>query len=154
MLYVRLAHFLGMSLWIGGAVAIVVVERAVAVWSTPDRARALPLLAKLHAYVIAPGAIITTVSGVLITMSMVNRGMSAAMARPGIVVMQAAGMLAAVLAVFVGVPTANRLAVRASMLAAGENPPVIVALQRRQTIVSSIATFLVVVSLIFAVVVR
>jgi hypothetical protein len=154
MLYVRLVHLFGMSLWIGGAVATFVVARVIAGWSIEERMRALPLLAKLHALVIAPGAIATVVSGVLITMSMVNRGMSEAMARPGIVVMQAAGILAAILVVFVGVPTANRLAVRATMTRGGEPHPVVSALRRRQAIVSSIAGVLALIALFFAVVVR
>ena len=155
MLYVRLAHFLGMSVWIGGAVATLVVSRVVASWTGDERARANALLAKLHGYVIAPGAIVTVVSGVLITMSMVNRGMSVAMARPGVVVMQITGIVAAVLAVFVGVPTANRLAVRATRTSPREEvPPIVMKLERRQAVVSATAGVLALIALYFGVVVR
>jgi len=149
MMMLRFWHFLGVALWLGGAVAAMVVSRAA---RTDINGRFFfALLARIHGLVVAPGALLTVVTGLLLTMSLVNRGATDLMASPGMIVMQGAGLVAAMLALFVGLPTANQLAGLA--LAEGVSPKT-ERLKKRQVIVSLIAAVLAFASLYFGVVVR
>lgn len=149
MMLLRFGHFLGVALWLGGAVAAMVIGRAA---RTDINGRFFfALLARLHGWVVAPGALLTVVTGLLLTMSLVNRGATDLMVRPGIMVMQGAGIVAALLALFVGLPTASQLA----GLALGEGvSPKTERLKKRQAIVSSISGLLAFIALYFGVVVR
>ncbi len=154
MLLMRFVHFVGIALWIGGAVAAFVVAMAVRDQPAPVKMPMWPILARVHGSVIAPGAIATVASGLLLTMTLTNRGMGDALMTPGMIVMQVVGILAAGLALFVGVPTANQLAVIASRHEGDEIPPQAVLLRKRQAVASSVAGVLALLAMYFAVAVR
>ena len=153
MLLLRFGHFLGMALWIGGAVAAMFMATSLRDGDSELRANAALVLSRMHAYLIAPGAVITVATGLLLTMTLTSRGMSEFLVRPGMVIMQMAGIGAAVVALFAGVPTANRLATVLSATE-GEPPPLARRLQKRQAVVSSIAGTLAFAALFFGVVLR
>ena len=153
MLLLRFGHFLGMSLWIGGAVAAMFLVTSLRDRDSELRANAAFVLSRMHAYLIAPGAVITVATGVLLTMTLTSRGMSEFLVRPGMVIMQIAGIGAAVVALFAGVPTANQLATVLSA-AGGESSPLAHRLLKRQAVVSSIAGTLAFAALLFGVVLR
>lgn len=154
MLLMRFVHFVGISLWIGGAVAAFAVAMAVRGQPASVRMPMWPVLARVHGAVIAPGALVTVASGLLLTMTLTNRGMGDMLMRPGMVVMQIVGIVAAGLALFVGVPTANQLAVIAERHEGEEIPPHAVQLRKRQAVVSSVAGVLALLAMYFAVAVR
>jgi uncharacterized membrane protein len=152
MIWWRLGHFLGVAMWIGGALAAMALAALLRSPDTGARAVIASALARVHGYVVAPGAVVTVITGLMLTMALVNMGMSQALGRVGVIVMQAAGLIGAVLAVFVGLPTAQRLARVWYM----ESPSLELAdkLQKRQAIVSSISGTLALVALVFGVAVR
>lgn len=154
MLLLRFAHFLGTALWIGGAIAAFVVALALRGHPVRFRVAVWPLLAKVHAVVIAPGAVLTTISGLSLTMSLTTRGMGQGLMTPGILLMQFAGIAAAALALFVGLPTANQLAAFASLPELESIPPQAAQLRKRQAIVSSVAGVLALIALYAGVVMR
>ena len=151
MLILRFLHFLGVALWIGGAVAAFTVAMALRDRPVPYRVSVWPMLARIHGFVIAPGAVVTVLSGLMLTMSLTNRGMGQGLMTPGVLIMQFAGIAGAALALFVAVPTANQLAAFAD----GELesiPPQAAQLRKRQAIVSSVAGVLALVALFAGVV--
>ena len=156
MLYLRFLHFLGLALWIGGAIAAFTIARSISGLSLGDRRPVWPHIARLHGLVIAPGAVLTVLTGVLLTMNLVNRGATELMTRPGIMIMQMAGIIAGVLALFVGVPTANQLAALASEDAGATDAIAGVAarLRKRQAIASSIAGVMTLVALYGGTIIR
>jgi uncharacterized membrane protein len=154
MLYLRFGHFLGLAAWIGGALAIMVIANVMWQSDAARREALAAVLAQMNGYVVAPGAVVTTATGVLLTMTMTSRGMGEVLARPGMVIMQVAGVAAAVLAIFAGVPTANQVATVMRRLGDGDLPPGVSRLRRRLAIVSSLATGLALFALFFGVVIR
>jgi uncharacterized membrane protein len=152
----RFFHFLGVALWIGGAIAAFTVARSIG--SQPAEARRIfwPHVARIHALVIGPGAMLTVITGVLLTMSLVNRGMTEVMARPGIIIMQGAGIIAAVIALFVGVPTANQLGAlgRGDDALGSDGTQLAARLRKRQAIASSVAGVLTLVALFAGAVIK
>ena len=156
MLYLRFLHFLGSALWIGGAIAALTVARSISGLALDGRRPVWPHIAKLHGIVIAPGAVLTVLTGVLLTMNLVNRGASEVMAQPGMVIMQTAGLVAGVLALFVGVPTANQMAALASEDAGPTEriSGLAARLRKRQAIASSVAGALALLALYGGTVIR
>jgi hypothetical protein len=152
MLLPRFVHFLGLTLWIGGAISAFVVVRSIQAQSVSYRIVTWSVLARIHSMVIAPGAILTVFSGLLLTVRMTN-----AVAVPmstGLVVMQVAGVLAAMVALFVGLPTANQLVPFSRMGDQDVIPPEAARLVRRQAVASSLSGMLALTALFFGVVVR
>ena len=152
MLVMRFIHLLAMCLWIGGACAALIVGR-VAPDAGETRQFAARLISGIHGWVIAPGAIVTVLSGLMLTMSMTNRGMSSVLMQPGVAGMQVLGFVAGVLAVFIGTPTANQVA---TLVARGD-PTLerhVQRLRRRESLVSIVAGGLAVLALFLGVVIR
>lgn len=154
MLLVKFAHFFGLAMWLGGALTAMVLAMSTRGESADVRAVAYRLLARVHSAVIAPGALITVLSGLALTMSLATSGGGELLSTPRMMVMQGAGLLAGALVLFVGLPTAVKTARLAMVTEQGELPAEVEALRKRQAVVSSIAGVLVLLSLFFAVVVR
>lgn len=146
-----LLHLLGMSMWFGGALAAMVMAFGVRGARWEAKATVYPLLARVHVRIIAPGALLTVLTGFLLIGSLVTRGLGDMLGQPGIIIMQTAGLIAALLALAGGLPTANKAARMVSMQEA-EGAPVVALLRKRQALVSSSAGVLFLVALIGAVV--
>ncbi len=104
------------------------------------------LLARVHALVIAPGAVLTLLSGVVLTTNIVTAGGGDRLGTPGMATMQVGGLIAAVLMVAVSLPTANR---RAAIIKSGSGPEqdaILTQLRKRQIMASSIAGLLIIAS--------
>ena len=132
--------------WLGGGVAAMLI----AISSNDDSHEAkvvvYRLLARVHAFLIAPGAIITTISGVILTTNIVTAGGGDRLGTPGMAIMQVGGLLAAVLMVAVSLPTANR---RAAIIKFDSNPDqdaILAQLRKRQIFASLVAGILIVAS--------
>ena len=111
----RFAHFFGMCLWLGGMVAAMVIAVAARSESVSSRVSLFHLLGRVYSIVIGPGAILTLLSGVALTMSM-GQATVGGTGSLGTWVMQATGLLAGGLVLFAGLPTATKLARVADMV--------------------------------------
>ncbi len=154
MLLTRFVHLLGMSLWIGGMVAAMVLSANAKTATGIERNAALRWAGRVYSLIVGPGALLTVVTGLVLTMSLAQRGASQVMAQPSIWVMQAAGLGAGVLVLFLALPTAATMARMADASGDGELPPTFGSLQRRLSVVVNVVAVLVILSLFFYAVVR
>ena len=104
------AHLLGFTLWLGGAAAAMAVGIAMKRESRESLASGIRLLAVIYRVLIGPGAIVTTISGLILTLRLYGTAMSVGGLPHGLMMMQATGILAALLALVVSVPTASKVA--------------------------------------------
>jgi len=121
--FLRFLHWAGFSVWLGAQLTFMVwvpVSKGVAlepwahVWKT---------LAKLQRWVVAPAAVLATLTGFALTMQLVSRARDAAGAA-WLVGMQAFGVLAAIVALAVVAPLSNRMGwIADQSLADGEKEP-------------------------------
>jgi len=132
----------------GGALAALAISLSAKSEPVPIRAAIFRMLGKVYGQVVAIGALLTLITGIGLTMSLARSGVG--MGRPGVIVMQGAGLIAGILVLAVVVPTANRIATLARRLSDGQLPPGIPELRRRQLTVSLIALALGLVSLLSA----
>ena len=103
-------HIVGFTLWIGGALAAMVVGIAA---KREDRASLGAIVrgqAAVQKVLIAPGALLAVLSGLMLTFTVTSlRG-----GAPGfsfwLVLMQGAGLVGALIVLMVGLPTAAKLA--------------------------------------------
>ena len=128
---------------------------AVAARSETGLARAIlhRVLGKLYAFVIGPGAMLTVLTGIPLTMSLTQDAGGRALGL-GTLVMQGAGLLAGVLILFAGLPTATKLARLSVKLEEGGSSPAFERTRKRLVVVGHVAAVLVVLSLYFGTVVR
>jgi putative copper export protein len=112
-------HWVGFSIWLGALLTFMVwvpVSKAVALepW-----AHAWKTLAKLQRWVVAPSAVVATLTGFGLTMRLGSRQHDT-----GLVGMMACGVLAALVALAVVAPLSNRMGwVAEQSLADGEKDP-------------------------------
>ncbi len=142
-----LMHLLGFALWLGGAL----VSMVVGITSRSEPPEFFATVARLQAGIasrlVAPGAVLVLLSGLVLT-AKIYPGAAMAQASPWVFVMQATGAVGALLVLFVALPTAKKL-VRLDPV--GETAPLFQLLRKRQSLVSSIAGMLALVALVGAV---
>ncbi len=137
-------HLAGFTLWLGGALAVMVIRLA-AKHEEPAALRAITRgQAAVVTKLVGPGAFLVVVSGLVLTVK-IYPGAAMASASPAVFVMQATGFVGALLVLLVQVPTAVKLARTAPT---GDTGPLFLMLRKRQAIVSSIAGALGVVALV------
>lgn len=138
-----LLHFLGFIGWIGGGLALMVVSIA----SKRESRAALGAVARAQAAVqkaiIAPGAVLVVLSGLMLTVRMMN-AMTTSLS-PWLMVMQGAGILGALVTLLGGLPLASRLA---RLDAEGPHAAHFDDLRNRQKMISSVAGVLALVALV------
>jgi hypothetical protein len=134
-------HFLGPMLWFGGAVAAGLIAISSKDDSHEAKVVVYRLLARVHGMVIAPGAILTAITGIIITTKI-----ESVLETPGMAIMQVGGLIAAVLVVAVGLPTANRSAAIIQLDASPDQDAILAQLRKRQMFASLVSGALVVVS--------
>ena len=144
---VVLVHLLGFVLWLGGALASMVVGAASRREPPALFAAVARLQGAITSRIIAPGAAIVLLSGLWLTASRYP-GAAMAQASPWLLVMQAAGVIGALVVLFVALPTAAKLS---RIDPQGDTAPLFLLLRKRQSIVSSIAGTLALVALIASV---
>jgi len=138
-------HLLGFTLWLGGGLASMVAGIA---GKREDRA-GLGAVARTQAAIqkniVSPGALLTVLSGLVLTFSVTGRsGETAGFALP-LMVMQGTGLLGALITLLVGLPTASKLA---RLDPVGPGAALFDELRQRQRIVASVAGFLALVALV------
>lgn len=138
-----LLHFLGFIAWLGGGFAAMVAglsgkRETRAGLGAVARAQAL-----IQKRIIAPGAVLVVLSGLVLTIRMMNAMVTAL--SPWLMVMQGAGLLGALVVLLGGLPVATRIS---RLDPEGPHAAMFDELRLRQRIVSSVAGTLALVALI------
>ena len=127
-------HLLGFTLWLGGAIAAMIMGIAAKREDRHGLGAVVRAQASLMKVAIAPGAILAVLSGLILTFQLGGVDL------PGfsiwLVIMQGAGVVAALLTLLISLPTATKLS-RLDPL--GEAAGYFDELRQRQRIVASIS---------------
>ena len=138
-------HLLGFTMWLGGGFASMVAGIAA---KREDRA-GLGAIARaqaaVHKTIIAPGAILVVLSGLILTFSVSGRTGELVGFSVWLVVMQGAGLVGALMVLLIGLPTAAKLARLDPM---GPGAAFFDELRQRQKIVASVSGVLALVALV------
>jgi hypothetical protein len=127
-------HLLGFTMWLGGAIASMVIAIAAKREDRHGLGAVVRSQAKLQKMAIAPGALLTVLSGILLTFSVGGDELGGFSI--WLLIMQGAGIIAALLTLFIALPTATKLGVLDPM---GNGAAYFDELRQRQRIVASIA---------------
>jgi hypothetical protein len=127
-------HLLGFTLWLGGAIASMIIGIAAKREERSGLGAVVRSQSKLTKVAIAPGALLTVLSGIILTFE-VSGGDLAGFSM-WLVIMQSAGVIAALLTLLITLPTAARLG---RLDPTGEAARYFDELRARQRIVASIA---------------
>lgn len=127
-----LAHIAGFTLWVGGGAGAMVVGLRGKQEDRAAQALVVRLLTGIHRAVMLPGIVLTIISGGYLSIP------AAAAVSPSswLMLMQIAGVLAAILVLFVSLPTLSRLT---RLSPTGETAPVFDVLRKRQAMAGMIA---------------
>jgi hypothetical protein len=129
-----LIHMLGFTLWLGGGMATMVAGVTAKRFTPAERLKAYKLIGAVQRLLVGPGALGVVLSGIMLSMAFMRSGMM-----PGwLNGMTGAGLLGALVAVTISVPTAARLA-RLEVDAKGELPAAFQGLRKRQVIAATVA---------------
>jgi uncharacterized membrane protein len=143
-------HMIGIGLWLGGGAAVLLLGAAAAAEAAGARGDRLRLLSRAYGTLVAPGAVLATVSGIALTMLVYSRGLSAQLGAAA-VGMETLGVLAGVLEIFVTLPAAQRLG-RVIAAADPADPRAGERLRRRVTLMLRVTLGLVVVATLLGVI--
>ena len=138
-----LLHVLGVALWLGGGFASMVIAIVTKTDPPEGRIRSARLLATLHQRIITPGTLLTLLTGFYLARQL---GPGAA-ERAGLAGMMGAGLVAGLVTLAIGLPTANKRALVARLDASGQLPPIFERLRVRQAIVMTIGGVLALIAL-------
>ncbi len=140
-----LLHIVGFTLWVGGGLASMIAGIA----SRGEDRAALGAVVRVQASVqkalVAPGALLTVLSGLLLTFAVTSLRGGEAGFNIWLVLMQGSGLVAALIVLLVGLPTAAKLA---RLDPAGPNAAYFDELRARQRITGSIAGLLALLALL------
>ncbi len=144
-------HLLGFTMWLGGGLA----SMAAGIAGTREEREGLGAIVRSQAAawkaIVAPGALLAVLSGLMLTFSVAGRTGELAGFNVWLVVMQGAGLLGALLVLLIGLPTAARLA---RLDPEGQGAAYFDELRTRQKIVASVSGTLALVALVAGAMVR
>ena len=129
-----LVHVLGFTLWLGGGIATMVAGVTAKRLGAAERLSAYKLIGAIQRILVGPGAIAVVLSGVVLAQPYMKQGDVPAW----LGLMMGAGILGAIGAVAISMPTAAKLA-RLEPDAAGQLPPAFHVLRKRQIVAATIA---------------
>jgi hypothetical protein len=144
-----LVHWIGLILWLGPGIAGMFMNIRARREPPASRALLARFLAPVYGTLIGPGAMLTAVTGVILTMRLARGG--GAMGSPGLMIMQVTGLVGALIVLFVVLPAAGRLARVAAQVDADDLPPAFNALRKRVVVGSSVGGTLGVIALVASV---
>ena len=128
-----LVHVLGFTLWLGGGIATMVAGVSAKRLGAAERLSAYKLIGAIQRLLVGPGAIAVVVSGLFLAQPYMKQGMV-----PGwLGTMMIAGILGALGAVGISVPTAAKLARLEPE--GGQLPAAFQRLRKRQILAATIA---------------
>ena len=129
-----LVHVLGFTLWLGGGIATMVAGVTAKGFAPAERLKVYKTIGAVQRLIVGPGALGVVLSGIMLSMTFMRSG-----PMPGwLNAMMGAGLLGAIAAVALSVPTAARLA-RLNVDANGQLPAAFHGLRKRQVIVATVA---------------
>jgi len=129
-----LVHVLGFTLWLGGGIATMVAGIRAKGFAPAERLKAYQLIGAIQRLLVGPGAVAVVLSGVILSLPYMQGSAMAGW----LTLMMGAGILGALAALGISVPTASRLA-RLEVTPRGELPEAFPGLRRRQILAASIA---------------
>jgi hypothetical protein len=144
-------HVLGFALWIGGAVSSMVAGVSARAEGRDGLGVVARAQAAIQKVLIAPGALLTVLSGLILTFRVTARTGELVGFNLWLVLMQAAGIVGALVALLISLPTASKLA---RLDPAGQHAAYFDELRARQKVTSSIAGVLALAALVGGVMVR
>jgi hypothetical protein len=127
-------HLLGFTLWLGGAIAAMIMGIAAKREDRHGLGAVVRAQASLMKVGIAPGAILAVLSGLILTFQL--SGVDLTRFSIWLVIMQGAGIVAALLTLLISLPTATKLS---QLDPLGEAAGYFDELRQRQRIVGSIS---------------
>jgi Predicted integral membrane protein (DUF2269) len=127
-----LAHIAGFTLWLGGGLAGMLVGIRGRKEDRPTQAVIVRLLAGIHRSIMLPGIILTIISGGVLSVPAAQAGAPSSW----LMLMQVCGVFAAILVLFVSLPTLGRLT---HLSPTGESASRFDALRKRQAMAGMIA---------------
>jgi hypothetical protein len=129
-------HLLGFTLWLGGAIASMIIGIAAKAEDRNGIGAVVRAQTKLTKVAIAPGALLTVLSGIILTFSVTAQTGELVGFSIWLVIMQGAGILAALLTLLITLPTSSKLG---RLDPAGEGAGYFDELRQRQRVVASIS---------------
>jgi hypothetical protein len=138
-------HILGFTLWIGGALAAMVAGIASRREDRAGLGAVVRTQAAVQKVVVAPGALLSVLSGLMLTFSVTSLRGGEAGFNFWLVLMQGAGLVAALVVLMVGLPTAAKLA---RLDPDGPGAAYFDELRQRQRVVGSVAGILALAALV------
>jgi hypothetical protein len=130
-----LLHLLGFTMWLGGGLASMVAGIATKQENRGALGGVIRAQTALQKILIAPGALLTVLSGLFLTFAVSGRAGFVGF-NSWLMVMQGAGILAALLTLLIGLPTASKLG---RLDPAGPHAGYVDELRQRQRIVASVS---------------
>lgn len=127
-----LAHILGFTLWLGAGLACMFIGIRGRAEDRPTQAVIVRMIGGVHRTLMLPGIVLTILSGGYLSIPAANGGTPSSW----LMVMQLAGVLAAILVLFVSLPALGRLN---RIAPTGETAPLFDALRKRQSMAGMIA---------------
>ena len=103
-------HLLGFTMWLGGSIGAMFAGIAAKVETRQGLGAIVRAQASVQRLIIGPGALITVLSGLMLTLNVSGRFGESESVGPWLMVMQVAGLAAGLLTLFVIIPTGARLA--------------------------------------------
>jgi hypothetical protein len=138
-------HLLGFTMWLGGGFASMVSAVSARREDREGLGAVVRSQSAVQKIVIAPGALLTVLSGLILTFSVTARTGELVGFSPWLMVMQGAGILGALLTLLIALPTAAKLG---RLDPSGPHAAYFDELRQRQRIVTSIAGTLAFVALV------
>ena len=129
-------HLLGFTLWLGGAISAMIMGIAARSEDRHGLGAVVRAQGSLMKVAIAPGALLAVLSGLIFTFRLTAAGGEMVGFNPWLVIMQGAGLVAALLTLLIALPTASKLS---RLEPAGETARYFDELRQRQRIVGSIS---------------
>jgi hypothetical protein len=143
-------HLLGFTMWLGGALASMVAGVAAKREDRPALGGVIRAQTAVQKILIAPGALLTVLSGLILTFSVSGRDGFVGF-NLWLMLMQGAGLLAALLTLLIGLPTASKLG---RLDPSGPHGSYVDELRQRQRIVASVSGTLGLLALVAGAMVR
>jgi hypothetical protein len=140
-----LLHLLGFTMWLGGSLATVVAGVAARGEDRTGLGAVVRAQASVYKIIIAPGALLTVLSGLVLTFSVSARMGDLIGFNIWLIIMQGAGVVGALIVLLISLPTAAKLS-RLDPL--GPGAAYFDELRQRQKIVASVAGTLALVALV------
>jgi hypothetical protein len=136
-------HFMGFIAWLGGGLAVMLSGITAKYFAPDQRLAVYRIMSVVSRNLIGPGAVLVVLSGFVLSVPYFKN----AMVPSWLMAMQALGLLGAIVAIGIVMPTAARLG-RLEVDARGDLPEGFSGLRRRQAIFATIAGILALLALL------